>query len=183
MVDLVVCDGAPDVTGLHDIDEYIQAELLISVSKTHKALKISIKLLITGGTFLGKIFRGRDVSLMVAQMKVYFKSVVIVKPAASRDSSIEAFILCRDFKGLDSMQVDQTISAKQSEQINLHVNNSWNDVRKTPGAIADFIACGDLNGLDADFTYELDEGYISLEPVQEPINPPYKQFMEQRHVK
>ena len=22
--DLVVCDGAPDVTGLHDIDEYIQ---------------------------------------------------------------------------------------------------------------------------------------------------------------
>ena len=25
--DLVVCDGAPDVTGLHDMDEYIQAQL------------------------------------------------------------------------------------------------------------------------------------------------------------
>ena len=24
LADLVVCDGAPDVTGLHDIDEYIQ---------------------------------------------------------------------------------------------------------------------------------------------------------------
>ena len=23
--DLVVCDGAPDVTGMHDIDEYLQA--------------------------------------------------------------------------------------------------------------------------------------------------------------
>ncbi|GCC42759.1 hypothetical protein chiPu_0026533 [Chiloscyllium punctatum] len=30
--DLVVCDGAPDVTGLHDIDEYIQAQLLLAVS-------------------------------------------------------------------------------------------------------------------------------------------------------
>jgi hypothetical protein len=28
--DLVVCDGAPDVTGLHDIDEYMQAQLLLS---------------------------------------------------------------------------------------------------------------------------------------------------------
>lgn len=30
--DLVVCDGAPDVTGLHDIDEFIQAQLLLAVS-------------------------------------------------------------------------------------------------------------------------------------------------------
>lgn len=28
--DLVVCDGAPDVTGLHDLDEYIQAQVLDS---------------------------------------------------------------------------------------------------------------------------------------------------------
>ena len=28
--DLVVCDGAPDVTGLHDIDEYVQAQLLLA---------------------------------------------------------------------------------------------------------------------------------------------------------
>ena len=27
--DLVVCDGAPDVTGLHDIDEYIQVAFLM----------------------------------------------------------------------------------------------------------------------------------------------------------
>ncbi|XP_012593630.3 tRNA (cytidine(32)/guanosine(34)-2'-O)-methyltransferase [Microcebus murinus] len=31
-VDLVVCDGAPDVTGLHDVDEYMQAQLLLAVS-------------------------------------------------------------------------------------------------------------------------------------------------------
>ena len=25
LADLVVCDGAPDVTGMHDLDEYVQA--------------------------------------------------------------------------------------------------------------------------------------------------------------
>ena len=29
--DLVVCDGTPDVTGLHDMDEYVQAQLLLAV--------------------------------------------------------------------------------------------------------------------------------------------------------
>lgn len=27
---LVVCDGAPDVTGLHDMDEFIQGQLLLA---------------------------------------------------------------------------------------------------------------------------------------------------------
>ena len=27
LADLVVCDGAPDVTGMHDLDEYVQAPL------------------------------------------------------------------------------------------------------------------------------------------------------------
>jgi len=49
--DLVVCDGAPDVTGLHDIDEYIQAQLLLA------ALNITTHILRQGGTFVAKIFR------------------------------------------------------------------------------------------------------------------------------
>lgn len=57
--DLVVCDGAPDVTGLHDLDEYIQAQLLLA------ALTITTRVLRTGGTFVAKIFRGKDVSLLV----------------------------------------------------------------------------------------------------------------------
>lgn len=31
MAELVVCDGAPDVTGLHDLDEFVQAQLLFAV--------------------------------------------------------------------------------------------------------------------------------------------------------
>jgi 23S rRNA U2552 (ribose-2'-O)-methylase RlmE/FtsJ len=29
---LVICDGAPDITGLHDLDEYVQSQLLLAVS-------------------------------------------------------------------------------------------------------------------------------------------------------
>ena len=75
--DLVVCDGAPDVTGLHDIDEYIQVPLLPLLmhlgSRTQAssqaqlllaALNISTHVLRSGGTFVAKIFRGKDVSLL-----------------------------------------------------------------------------------------------------------------------
>lgn len=51
--ELVVCDGAPDVTGLHDLDEYLQAQLLLM------AVKITTHVLVDGGTFVAKIFRGR----------------------------------------------------------------------------------------------------------------------------
>jgi tRNA (cytidine32/guanosine34-2'-O)-methyltransferase len=34
--DIVICDGAPDVTGLHDMDEYIQAQLLLAVRKNNE---------------------------------------------------------------------------------------------------------------------------------------------------
>ena len=47
--DLVVCDGAPDVTGLHDIDEFIQAQLLLA------ALNITTHVLKLGGTFVAKV--------------------------------------------------------------------------------------------------------------------------------
>jgi len=63
LAELVVCDGAPDVTGMHDLDEYIQAQLLLS------ALGITTQLLCTGGTFIAKIFRGKDVSLLYAQLQ------------------------------------------------------------------------------------------------------------------
>ena len=47
--DLVICDGAPDVTGLHDIDEFIQAQLLLA------ALNITTHVLKLGGTFVAKV--------------------------------------------------------------------------------------------------------------------------------
>ena len=71
------------MTGLHDIDEYIQAQLLLA------ALNITTHVLKTGGTFVAKIFRGKDVSLLYSQLRIFFPLVTIAKPRSSRNSSIE----------------------------------------------------------------------------------------------
>lgn len=40
---LVVCDGAPDVTGLHDIDEFVQSQLLLAAFNiTSHILQVNI---------------------------------------------------------------------------------------------------------------------------------------------
>ncbi|KAJ3472587.1 hypothetical protein NLG97_g10868 [Lecanicillium saksenae] len=46
--------------------------------------------------------------------------------------------------------------------------------------IAPFIACGDLSAFDSDASYTLPEDYVSLDPVQPPIAPPYKRAIEMR---
>jgi hypothetical protein len=50
--DLLVCDGAPDVTGLHDLDSFVQLQLMGA------ALAVARGVLREGGTFVAKIFRG-----------------------------------------------------------------------------------------------------------------------------
>ncbi|XP_056302224.1 putative tRNA (cytidine(32)/guanosine(34)-2'-O)-methyltransferase isoform X2 [Danio aesculapii] len=108
--DLVVCDGAPDVTGLHDVDEYIQAQLLLA------ALNITTHVLKPGGNFVAKIFRGKDVTLLYSQLKIFFSFVTCAKPPSSRNSSIDVdfnqlegpnriivpFLACGDLSGFDS---------------------------------------------------------------------------------
>ncbi|KAK0708289.1 FtsJ-like methyltransferase-domain-containing protein [Lasiosphaeris hirsuta] len=91
-VDLVLSDGAPDVTGLHDLDIYVQSQLLFA------ALNLALCVLKPGGKFVAKIFRGRNVDLLYAQLKVFFNRVHVAKPRSSRASSVEAFIVCLDFK-------------------------------------------------------------------------------------
>lgn len=92
---MVVCDGAPDVTGLHDIDEYIQGQLLLA------AFNITTHVLKQGGNFVAKIFRGKDVDLLYCQLKLFFKDVTVCKPRSSRNSSIEAFVVCISYSPPD----------------------------------------------------------------------------------
>lgn len=58
--DLVVSDGAPDVTGLHDMDEFVQAQLILS------ALSIVTHVLRPGGAFVAKVGRAVDCAPRVA---------------------------------------------------------------------------------------------------------------------
>ncbi|KAJ5899396.1 hypothetical protein N7495_004140 [Penicillium taxi] len=90
-VDLVISDGAPDVTGLHDLDIYIQSQLL------YAALNLAMGVLRPGGKFVAKIFRGRDVDVLYAQLRTVFERVSVSKPRSSRASSLEAFVVCEGF--------------------------------------------------------------------------------------
>jgi len=100
--DLVVCDGAPDVTGLHDIDEFVQADLLLS------AIEITTHVLNKGGTFVAKIFRGKDIALLQSQLRLIFNCVSIAKPLSSRSTSIESFIVCQGFKGYFDLPLEKS---------------------------------------------------------------------------
>lgn len=63
----MICDGAPDITGFHDMDQYIQSQLLVA------ALNIATKLLKPQGNFVAKIFKGSEYGLLYSQFKYYFK--------------------------------------------------------------------------------------------------------------
>lgn len=52
------------------------------------ALNITTHILKPNGTFVAKIFRGRDVSLLYSQLRIFFPRVTIAKPRSSRNSSI-----------------------------------------------------------------------------------------------
>lgn len=165
--ELVVCDGAPDVTGLHDIDEYIQAQLLLA------ALNITTHILKPKGTFIAKIFRGKDVSLLYSQLRIFFKRVTIAKPKSSRNSSIESFVLCEDY----SPPMDYVPNMMNPLLDNKSIN--WDSLNEVNSFIVPFLACGDLSAYDSDKNYPLNfKGqYEHREPVQKPIQPPYKEAM------
>ena len=196
-VDLVLSDGAPDVTGLHDLDIYIQSQLLYS------ALNLALKILRPGGSFVAKVFRGKDVDLIYAQLRCFFTSVHCAKPRSSRASSLEAFVVCQGFEMPKGYKLDPERPVGLGARISLpprkdnkdgFVNGQRKIVTEDGIAvlelesegedsnrwIAPFVACGDLSAWDADATYQLPKDRISLDPVQPPTAPPYKRALELR---
>jgi len=198
-VDLVISDGAPDVTGLHDFDIYIQAQLLFS------ALSVARCVLKPGGKFVAKIFRGKDVDLIYAQLKVLFERVHCAKPRSSRASSVEAFVVCEGFRpsvggraglerslgagvgGLVKEEGEEGEGRGRRQRQKRTVRDDGVTVLEFEGDeedpdrwIAPFLACGDLSAWDADATHHLPEDWVSLDPVQPPTAPPYKRALEMR---
>ena len=201
--DLVICDGAPDVTGLHDLDEYVQASLLLS------ALNLAVCVLRNGGGFVAKIFRGRDVDVLFAQLRCLFERVTCAKPRSSRGSSIEAFVVCEGYRPpagfepslerpltwgerWDGGALAQSSGEGTVDGVDEVVMAGVADEEGPEGAdgvvryIAPFIACGDLSAYDADASWKIPEvdgdgkKRESRDPVQPPTAPPYKKAVELR---
>jgi hypothetical protein len=54
------------------------------------------------------LYPGKDISLLYAQLRLFFSEVSCSKPRSSRNSSIEAFVVCRGFRappGFDPSQL------------------------------------------------------------------------------
>lgn len=71
-------------------------------------MNIATHVLAPGGTFVAKIFRGRDVQLLYAQLKTFFPTVTCAKPRSSRNSSIEAFVVCQGYSPPPDFTPDMT---------------------------------------------------------------------------
>jgi tRNA (cytidine32/guanosine34-2'-O)-methyltransferase len=165
LAELVVCDGAPDVTGLHDMDEYVQAQLVLA------ALNISCLLLQQGGCFVAKIFRGKEIALLYDQLSVYFELVSSVKPRSSRASSLEAFVVCRGFRG-------SVAAPKAMIDPSRGYPYGQGELRGLQRLVVPFVACGDLCGFDSDTSYEHDGP--TLAPVAPPLSAPYLHALQLR---
>lgn len=175
--DFVCSDGAPDVTGLHDLDEFIQAQLILA------ALQLTTCILKPGGNFVAKIFRGRNIDLLYSQLGCLFETVTCAKPRASRGTSLEAFIVCLGYKPplgwVPQLKEHQsTEEFFESAGIGRDAPNEFFELLPQKRSIAKFVACGDLADGDSDATYP-DLGVSTAPvPVQMPTAPPYKRALE-----
>jgi len=89
MVDLVMSDMAPNMSGMATVDQakamYL-AELALEFVKEH---------LKPGGDFVVKLFQGTDFDSFVQQVRSMFTKVQVIKPKASRPRSREVYLLAR----------------------------------------------------------------------------------------
>ncbi|XP_030475094.2 putative tRNA (cytidine(32)/guanosine(34)-2'-O)-methyltransferase [Syzygium oleosum] len=169
------------VTGLHDMDEFVQSQLILA------GLTIVTHVLKEGGKFIAKIFRGKDTSLLYCQLKLFFPIVTFAKPKSSRNSSIEAFAVCENYSPLEGFNPKDLHHLLEkigspSGVDDLDCSSGW---LEGPNKVyIPFLACGDLSGYDSDRSYPLpkapDGTYKSLDPVQPPIAPPYKRALESK---
>lgn len=91
--DIVMSDMAAPTTG-HRRTDHLRTMHLVEV-----ALDFAIKVLKPGGVFLSKTFQGGTEAELLALLKKNFKETLHVKPPASRDGSVELYLLAKGFKG------------------------------------------------------------------------------------
>jgi len=90
--DVVLCDAAPNITGVWEVDHARQIEL------AEKALEIAQCVLRPSGSFFVKVFEGELLNDLLQTVKILFDEVKLVKPQASRQQSSEMYLLALGLK-------------------------------------------------------------------------------------
>lgn len=91
-VDVVLSDMAPNLSGVAAADS-ARTILLNELS-----LEFCLEHMKANGVFVTKSFQGSGFSQFVELLKKHFKKVYSRKPAASRDSSAEVYLVARELK-------------------------------------------------------------------------------------
>ena len=89
-VDVVLSDMAPNMTGEYGLDH------ARSVHLARQALGLAKQLLVSGGDLAVKVFDGRDLEELVADIETEFEYVRQVRPDASRESSSELYLVAKN---------------------------------------------------------------------------------------
>ncbi len=100
--DVVLSDMAAPTTG-HRRTDHIRTMHLCEV-----AADFAVSVLKPGGHFLAKTFQGGAENAVLDMLKKNFASVHHVKPPASRDESVELYLLAKGFKGRSEPAADAT---------------------------------------------------------------------------
>ena len=176
LIDLVICDGAPDVTGYNEFDVYVQYQLILS------AINMTIRIIKEGGNFVTKLFKGKYTSRIIQLFLICFEKVTITKPKACRNASFESFVLCQGFK-LSHEVIKKMRNEKLGEEDVIRLNNLRLVENEEDFDFGKFnVECVQVGNdeYDSDKTYDLQSTNYDtvLNPIQNPINPPYKFYIE-----
>jgi 23S rRNA (uridine2552-2'-O)-methyltransferase len=90
--DLIICDIAPNLTGIDSADQ------ASSIYFLELALDTVTKTLKPGATFVAKMFQGTGSDQYLKELRTHFDKVLIRKPAASRKESREVYLVAKGFK-------------------------------------------------------------------------------------
>tara|TARA_Y100000589_G_scaffold56548_2_gene46840 strand:- start:18522 stop:19250 length:729 start_codon:yes stop_codon:yes gene_type:complete len=114
VINTIVSDISPDITGNWDIDQAVAMTLVADV------LDFSLDLLCKGGSFTTKIFQGVGIEELITAVKPYFSEVRRFSPMASRNSSSEVYLVCRNHMPWIKREVSirQTYESLLDEKLN-----------------------------------------------------------------
>ena len=86
--DLVISDMAPNLSGMHSVDQPR------SIYLAELAFGLAREFLTPDGVFVSKLFQGEGFDALISQFRSSFKSVKLRKPDSSRSRSKEIYAVC-----------------------------------------------------------------------------------------
>lgn len=92
-VDIILSDMAPNTAGIPAVD------VPRSIYLSELAIELAHQVLKPGGDLLIKVFQGAGIDEFLKDVRKVFTKVQLKKPKASRDRSIEVYVLARGYRG------------------------------------------------------------------------------------